>query len=670
MGEKTVVIVGAGPRGTSVMERLVAQFAVRQGTAGTEPGTLQIHLVDPFPPGAGHVWRTEQSRLYLMNTQSFFPTLIPDQGVFAAPLAGCSFNQWRLVQREHPSSTLSTEDSTELAVLAATDFPSRALYGRYLSWCFAQLIEVLPKGVIVTVHSTVAMRVAGDYGKGGYGVELENGEKLRADNVVLALGHVESKLNPAQCELSDEARVNGLSYLPPAVPNDVDWTQLPAGETVLVRGMGLNFFDVLGQLTEGRGGRFESTGLAAGEALSYVPSGAEPVIVGASRRGTPYRAKAKLESYYPASVELRFLSEDAVAAIRALGATAGFDHDIWPLLHRDTLWAYYTTLARVRPEAISAEFLAELDSLLHSGLGRESRPGGGDSEGDGGSEGALDALAWADRLKALTAAHVQEADRLDLPALARPLSRPPLGSGSAHRFSSHAQMDQAVLAYLSSDAAGSAQGEDDPVKMAIGALNAGRAVIKTLVADRGITEESWLGELRGWFEGFVEGLASGPPALRVEQLAALVRAGVVHFSGPDPVFRIQRGVFTLSSPWVADHPWEARYLVEALAPANRLQGSDSTLLKNLLAEGLIRPRIMLAADGEPVVTSGMDVSASPYQPLDGAGKPVPGLYVLGLQLSSVQWGTAIAAEATAKHSSGYRTVLDADAIAAAILSGS
>ncbi len=640
---QTVVIVGAGPRGTSVMERLLAQHAL---DSAAQP--LHIHLIDPFPPGAGHVWRTEQSRLYLMNTQSFFPTLVPDQGVAAPPLAGCSFNEWRIAQQRTPWERLSGDDRNELASLQATNFPSRPLYGRYLSWCFAQLQHVMPDGVSLTIHATEAKRVAREHEKGGFVVELLEGRKLHADQVVLALGHVESKLSPVQRELRVQARAAGLTYLPPAVPNDVDWEQIPAGEPVLVRGMGLNFFDVLGQLTEGRGGSFEPTGQEAGEALRYVPSGREPVIVGASRRGTPYRAKAEVERYYPESVVLRFLGEDAVAAIRAMGATAGFRHDIWPLLHRDTLWAYYTTLVRTRPELVSEQFLPELDAVLHSGFN---------------GDGAL----WEQRLKELLAVHVPPAHLLELQGLARPLSKHVPRPGETHRFATREELDGAVLAYLSQDAAGSARGEDDPTKMAIGALNAGRAIIKSLVADKGITPDSWMGELRGWFEGFVEGLASGPPALRVEQLAAMVRAGVVHFAGPDPRFRIEQGVFTVSSPWVADEPWAARYLVEALAPANDVQWSESLLLQNLFADGLARPSVMLASDGQTVVTSGLDVSAPPYRTLDGAGVPVAGLYVLGLQLSSVQWGTAIAAEAAAKYRSGYRTVCDADTIAAAIL---
>ena len=54
-----VGIVGAGPRGLSVLERLCANAS---------PAGLQVHVVDPYPPGAGRVWRTEQSRHLLMNT--------------------------------------------------------------------------------------------------------------------------------------------------------------------------------------------------------------------------------------------------------------------------------------------------------------------------------------------------------------------------------------------------------------------------------------------------------------------------------------------------------------------------------------------------------------------------------------------------------------------------
>ncbi len=641
-----VVIVGAGPRGTSVLERLLARYA----TSPDEPRRLEIHLVDPYPAGPGHVWRTDQSRLYLMNTPSFFPTLIPDQGLSVQPLTGGSFDDWRRKQSLSPDAELSTADVAELGQLDTEGFPSRALYGRYLRSTFTALVDHAPAGIQVRIHQTTAIRIrrGRPTAAGRFVVELANGDELSADNVVLALGHLPARLNPAQQRLAEGARKSGLRYWPPAVPNDVDWGEVPGGEPVLVRGMGLNFFDVVGQLTEGRGGRFEwfeeQGGRAAssdGEALNYVPSGREPLILAASRRGAPYRAKAALATYYPQSVGLRFFTEETVAALAADGLQPGFDQDLWPLLHRDALWAYYRTLLRVEPSTVDrADFLSVLDAIL-------SRPGRG--------------IGWADDVDALVAACVPVSRRLDLLGLARPFAQ--------RTFATHEEFDAAVETYLQSDARASAAGEEDPVKMAIGVLNAGRAVIKILVADGGITGESWLGSLRGWFESFVEGLASGPPALRMEQLAALSRSGVVRFVGPDPVFGIDPadGTFTVVSPWVKAEPLRARSMIEALAPANQVLMNRSRLLEGLLADGLARPRIMIAADGEPVLTSGLEVTAPPYRSVGASGRGTEGLYVLGLQLSSTQWGIAIAAESKAQYSSGYRTLQDADQIAADIL---
>jgi hypothetical protein len=634
-------IIGAGPRGSSVLERLLARCAARISSGA---GTVRLHIdvIDPYPAGPGHVWQPQQSRLFLMNTQSFYPTLIPQDPDLAPPVAGTTFDQWRARQQRRPSPSLGEDELAELAVLEASDFPSRALYGRYLRSTVEELAAKAPDGVTITFHQTSALSVrpAGD---GMFDVGLAAGDALRTNAVVLALGHVPSRLNPEQRELQASAQRLGLQYFAPAIPADVDWSLVPAGEPVLVRGMGLNFFDTMVQLTEGRGGKFISNGTA----LSYEPSGQEPQIIAASRRGTPYRAKAALSGYYPASVKLRYFTEAALERFRTAGIRPAFDHDFWPLLHRDALWAYYSTLVRSQPNAVPdpEAFLAALEEALHPH--------------------AHSAANWEDSVESVLAVHVGPRHRLDLPALAAPLA--------GRSFASRTELDAAVVDYLLDDARRSALGEDDPVKMAIGALHHGRAVLKTAVADGGITDESWVAGLRGWFESFVEGLASGPPALRAEQLAALARAGVVSFVGPDPKFAVDRknSVFTASSPWVDGSPVAARTMVEALAPGNRVSASDSPVLEQLLADGLVRPRLMMTAEGAPVQSTGLDVVPHPYRPVAANGSVTEGLYVLGLQLSSVQWGTAIAAEAVQaggpNYRSGQRTLRDADEIAGAIL---
>lgn len=641
-----VALVGAGPRGTSVLERLLANWAAATDEAiVTTTAKLRIHVIDPYPAGPGHVWQPEQSRLYLMNTQSFYPTLIPEDPELAPPLAGTSFDQWR-VTRRRDGQGLNRAEKAELATLESDNFPSRAIYGRYLRQTLAELLQRLPDGVEVTFHETSAV-AARPVAGGTFDVELADGGSLTVGSVVLALGHIESRLNPEQRSFQTAAEEQGLLYFPPAPPADVDWTRVPDNEPVLVRGMGLNFFDVMGQLTEGRGGKFVDAVAPGTGMLEYRPSGREPKIIAASRRGTPYRAKAGLSGYYATSITLRYLTEAAMDRFKAAGIQPGFDHDLWPLLHRDALWAYYSTLAQSQPAAIrdSAQFLADLEDALQPHAHATGN--------------------WESAVGALVEKHVVASRRLNLRGLAAPLA--------GRTFASRRDLDKAITDYLDDDARRSALGESDPVKMAIGALHTGRAILKTVVADGGITDESWVAELRGWFESFVEGLASGPPALRSEQLAALARAGVVSFVGPDPKFSVDRNakVFRAFSPWVRDAPAQARTLVEAMSPANRVGMNISPLLEQLLADGLVRTKIMMSVEGTPVQTTGLDVEPHPYRPVAANGSVTRGMYVLGLQLSAAQWGTAIAAEARPTkgraYRSGQRTLRDADEIARSIL---
>lgn len=649
-----VGLIGAGPRGTSVLERLLANWAATDN----RDRSLHIDVVDPYPAGPGHVWQPGQSRLYLMNTQSFYPTLIPEDERLAPPLAGGSFEQWRAQQQSVGGPGLSPEEREELAALSSHDFPSRALYGRYLQSTLEELLERVPAGVEIAFHrrNAVAARPLpgspadgrsddspGSPTGGGFDVELDDGARLTVDSLVLALGHLESRLNSEQRSFKDMAAELGLLYVPPAAPADVDWALIPEKETVLVRGMGLNFFDVMGQLTEGRGGQFVPAEGGLHGKLKYLPSGREPKIIAGSRRGTPYRAKAGLDGYYPKSVRLRYLTENAVERFAAAGIQPGFDHDLWPLLHRDALWAYYSTLVVAEPVAVSdaTEFLAALEDLLQPHAHAAGR--------------------WENQVAELVSSHVATSRRLDLLGLAAPLA--------GQSFASRKELDAAVVEYLDDDARRSALGEADPVKMAIGALHTGRAILKTAVADGGITDESWVGELRGWFESFVEGLASGPPALRAEQLAALARAGVVSFVGPDPRYSVDRSTraFRAVSAWVHDDAAEARTLIEAMSPANRVAMSVSPFLRQLLDDGLVRPKMMMTAEGVPVQTSGLDVLPHPYRLVGSNGSVSPGMYAVGLQLSSTQWGTAIAAEARPSDGrsfrSGQRTLQDADEIA-------
>ncbi|WP_257998404.1 FAD/NAD(P)-binding protein [Zhihengliuella halotolerans] len=701
-----VTVIGAGPRGTSVLERLLARLEAdrrdrelsphdgeprAEGSAASTPARLAIQIVEPYRPGSGHVWSSAQSRLFLMNTPAMYPTVAPPR---EGDGPGLTFEQWRGLGGD--GAVLAPVEQRELADLGPGDYPSRALYGRYLEHVHDAVVARLSAHpdvesvehlrassvgierrsadyrIELTAHDDAVRTSRGriaptaglsDRRPGAAGVDSHVPEAVASDAVVLAVGHVPAELNPRQAAAGRRAEELGLTYQGPNVPSDVDWAAFPGGEPLLVRGLGLNFFDALAQLTTARGGDFVPTGAGPGRALDYRRSGREPKIFAASRRGAPYRAKAEVPAFVPPSVELVYLTFERVHALAAAGAPGeprgkvGFDAHIWPLLHRDVLRTYYRVAARVAPERFRDvdEFLARLDVLLDAQIHPEQNVQGTPVHGQ---------EVWRSQVADLVDDMAPEVGWLDVPALGAPFAKRGFTSADAYQ--------QAVLEYLEADAAGSAAGEDDPLKMAIGALHAGRLLTKRLVAESLIDEVSRTDEVQKWFEPLVEGAASGPPLRRIEELAALARAGVVTFLGPDPVFTLDdegeySGVFTASSRWVDAPPVTAHHMLEAMMPANRVAQTASPLLKRLQSDGLARPIPIPTEDGETVPGPGFDVVGTPYRLVDASGIAHRSIFVLGLQLSGVQWGTAIAAEAGGSYDDGARTLADADAVAVELL---
>ena len=75
-----LVLVGLGPRGAGLLERLVSN-AAQDGS-----GPVEVHLVDPYPLGGGRVWRAAQSELLRLNTTAEDLTAFVDESVVMADL--------------------------------------------------------------------------------------------------------------------------------------------------------------------------------------------------------------------------------------------------------------------------------------------------------------------------------------------------------------------------------------------------------------------------------------------------------------------------------------------------------------------------------------------------------------------------------------------------------
>ncbi|MDN3263888.1 FAD/NAD(P)-binding protein [Streptomyces sp. CSDS2] len=382
-----LVIVGAGPRGTGVLERLAANAPALYAGEG-----LDIHLVDPHPPGGGRIWRQEQSPLLWMNSHAEDVTMFTDDTVaMDGPV--------------RPGPTLH-----EWAGLDGRLFPDRRLQGRYLRWVYERARAALPPNVTVHHHPRRALRISGPR-EGRQQVWLDGRpDPLPADLVILALGHLDAEPDGEQAALAAYAREHGLVHLPPDFTADSDLSALRPGEPVLVRGFGLAFVDLMVLLTEGRGGRYE------GE--TYLPSGREPVLHVGSRRGVPYHSKIGYDLAGDRPPLPRFLGPAEVDALLARPGGPDFRRDVWPLVEKELGFAHYHRLFTAHP-------------------GRTAMAWRDFEEKYAAADGP-------DGLRALVAAAVPDpADRLDLAALDRPLD--------GVRYASHDAFQDGLRAYIEAD---------------------------------------------------------------------------------------------------------------------------------------------------------------------------------------------------------------------------
>ncbi|MFJ5638626.1 FAD/NAD(P)-binding protein [Streptomyces sp. NPDC093223] len=592
-----VALVGAGPRGTSVLERLCASAPEL-----LPPGArLTVHVIDPAPPGPGLVWRTAQPSELLMNTVAGQVTLFTDDSVeCSGPVRpGPSLHEWAADE------------------LDPDDYPTRAHYGRYLEWVFAATVAAAPRTVRVRTHRARAVRLTDDP-DGRQTLTLDDGRALTGlAAVVLAQGHLPAAPTPQERGHLAHAARHGLRHLPPANPADVDLTPIAPGEPVLLRGLGLNFFDHLTLLTAGRGGRFART---PDGALRYTPSGREPRLYAGSRRGVPHQARGdNAKGPYGRHTPL-LLTPETIASLRKRadsGEAPDFLAEVWPLVAKEVETVYYTALTGD----------PDLTERLLSADGRHA-------------ESAV-----------LDEAGVPAADRWSWERLQHPYGQ--------REFTGPADWHGWLLGHLRADAAQAALGNvRGPLKAALDVLRDLRNEIRLVVDHGGLTGASRRAHLDGWYTPLNAHLSIGPPRRRVEELTALLAAGVVTVLGPGLEVDRADGAWVARSPRVPGSEVRVTTLIEARLPEPDLRRTTDELLAGLVREGACRPH---RVDGHE--TGGLDVTPRPYRLIDRDGLAHPRRFGFGVPTEGVHWVTA----AGARPGVDSVTLSDADAIAREVL---
>jgi hypothetical protein len=519
-----------------------------------------------------------------MNSMAADVTMYTDESVVCdGPIRpGPSFWDWaQRLRTRGEADTLGPELAAELRAVTATTFPSRRLQSAYLEQVLRDVIAGLPPGLRVHVHRTVATGLTAD--GADQLLTLRDGPALRVDAVVLASGHLDATPTEDERELAGRAAALGLRYLPPEQTTDTDLSVIAPGETVIARGMGLAFIDLMVLLFEGRGGRFVPDPAPDDpERLAYLPSGAEPRLVAGSPRGAPYHSKTHYALRAGRPPLPRFFGPDVGDRLIAAPEPVRLREQAWPLMAKEIAWGWYHELfvghpdrVRVPWEQFAARY-AELD---------------------------WDSPAMAE----LIAAGVPDpVDRIDFAALDRPLS--------GLRADSLPALQPLVRARIAEDL----RQHVDPRHTAhLGAFVAMLSVFgeTTRLAGSGALSARSRAVDLPWWQSFFNAVASGPPGFRVRELLALSRAGHIDFLGAGMWVEVADGGFRAGSATLhGAPPVTATVLVDARLPDPSVSRSTDPLLAGLLRAGAVSEEVLVDADGTVLRNTGL----IRVRPADGA----------------------------------------------------
>lgn len=604
--DKQVAIIGVGPRGISVLERIAAAL----NTISRPQQGLTIHLVEDSQMGAGNVWRTDQTRTLCMNTLAGAVTIFTEPGsTVTAPvvegplqfdwirllrgdedLSGIPEKAIELFRTYSPAASVAEDFKEELKATVIQSNPSRALYGAYLRWAFDVALQLLPQWVKVEQHHARAIGIREDGDRDV--ITLNNSEMISADSTVLAIGWQTPAPNAEELSIAAALDENpDLVWVKPGNPVEQDASLIPAGEQVLVRGLGMGFFDIMALTTIDRGGIFhEDPSTRSG--LRYEASGEEPHFVISSGRGYPYLPKSDYKSLPPGAKLARLKA--VIAAINAQNrgvASINYDAEVWPAVARDAYEAYYETLDRVSPESIRTS----LDSIV----------------------GVIDEVD-VDKLPKALAAHTDDVFNLhdwEFPLAGINESVEALTARIADGMAR--DIRHAVAAW------------DSPLKSALWSISASRKPSSILGAEGRLTFES----RRNRFAAVMaigQMVGSGPPLFRTRELLALVDAGLAHFAGARPRLSVSDGQWQISSPTTGDTPLRSKVLVDAWMHNPDVRRSADPLALSLEDADRVRPFNDYSVDGTAAPTGSPEVDPATRLLVHPNGNLDPRVHLIGI----------------------------------------
>ncbi len=606
-----IAIVGGGPRGLSILERIVEWSREEQ--------VIQITMFDPCGPG-GKVWRTDQPMSLLMNSVAAHVTLFTDETLSTnGPVAkGPNLYEWaqgeavEFIKRQQLENRMILLEECEK--LGPNDHCSRVFYGLYQKWFYEYIQTRMTDQTSVKLFKDTVRAVKKQDEKF---LVYTKAVEITVDTVILALGHQENQLIGHEQALAAYASEHRLFYCPPKNAADAYLEAITEDTPVLIRGLGLVFYDYLTLLMSDRGGTFKEEN---GE-LVYLPSGKEPKIIAGSGRGIPYHARGANQKGYGIEYQPRFLKEKSLNKFKRKGRFSA--EQFFELLKKEMEFAYYSALLKanyphVNQNRFSEEFIrtrGTVATLKKYGIAQK------------------DFWDWS------------------------VIQHPDQTTNEPESFQAF------IIDYLTWDFEQAKKGTiTGPFAAALDSLKDLRDEVRFMLDQELFSNDETKRWLWDWFAPLNAFLSIGPPLERTAELKALIKAGIVTLVGPKLEIMTDAGRFIGFSKSNPTEKYKTHFLIEARLPRTANQFSLNPLIQQLLNDGIVSLHELTLTTGEVYITGALLVERTTNQLQSKEGEPIPGLFCYGIPTEGIHWLTA----ATSRPGTDPWNLREADVIASTI----
>lgn len=335
MSKNTIAIIGMGPRGLSILERICFNYS-----NFIKDKKIRILVVDPNDMGCGTHYRNQPEYL-LVNTVACQITMFGDDTIISENgiRKGPCLYQWakdqgyKKINNKYKISEYGEE-------LQPNDYLPRKILGEYLFWTYNKIKKDVNKNIeIVEVNKSVV-----DINNGSE-IFFEDNSSESVDYIYLTTGHGKNFLSKEEHFIKNQiiknqSKFNPLKYYSTPYPiNCLD--NISSKERVCIQGIGLTAYDIISHLTEGKGGEFKYVD----NILKYLPSGNEPKIFIYSRQALPFSSRGANQKGISMQYSPYFFTYDKISDLREdNNSQLDFEKQVFPLIFKEMCFVYKSTL--------------------------------------------------------------------------------------------------------------------------------------------------------------------------------------------------------------------------------------------------------------------------------------------------------------------------------------